>query len=372
MSFRAYLNNMTPFSAEKFVLLDKFGQEVTLVVVSATFSAGRVNSRPVLADEQVPVRFADEYNGTAELASLRYEADIALEKPFVDLLINGHAYAPGGRASCLVPVEVVVADIHKQLVVSGDRYWRRGLNGTRASSPDPFIRMPMVFERAFGGIDRSSPDPGKHAAEPRNLSGVGFRGASSHDSQIQTELPNIEYPHARMTHPSATPEPAGLGVVARGWHPRIRFAGTYDKKWIDLQWPLLPLDFDSRHYQAAAFDQQSRSIRGGETVLLRNLTPDGTWRFDLPILNVPMRLYYADQQEDARLRLDTVRIEPDLRQVTMTCRATIPVRCNSAPLREIVIGHATNGWLRAHRARKQYIDTASNGGKLPSTQPYTL
>ena len=40
-----------------------------------------------------------------------------------------------------------------------------------------------------------------------------------------------------------------FGPVGRSWQPRIRWAGTYDQKWMDEKFPFLPEDFDERYYQ---------------------------------------------------------------------------------------------------------------------------
>ncbi len=364
MSYMVLLNNRTPFSAEDFVFPDQEGQEIVLVVLSATFQGLNATSPLELADQQMPVRSTDEYNGNSELSSIRYEADVALDKPFVDVLINGSAYAPNQRPSAIVPIKIAVGDVRKELIVSGDRFWRTGPLGISPSSPKPFLTMPIVYERAFGGVDRSSADPKDHAVEQRNLAGLGFRGAVSYDATIHTEVPNIEYPHFRQTRRSDTPKPAGLGVIARGWQQRICFAGTYDKQWLEEQWPFLPLDFDSRHYQAAPLDQQSNTVQGGEVVSLLNLTRDGIWSFHLPILNVPVRLHYDNRREKLCVRLDTVLIEPDFYRVTLTCRVTIKTQRNNGMLREVILGRVSPGWLRASKKGKKYINYIGNHGKL--------
>jgi hypothetical protein len=366
MSFQTYLDNRTPFTVGKFVLPDKQGQEVVLLVVSATFVHADLSGGLSLAAKQPALEFADVHNGPPHIASVRRESDIALYKPAVDVLVNGHAYAPPGRLATSVPVGMVVGDVRKELLVSGDRNWRKGTFGGGASSPEPFERMPIVYERAFGGIDMRSDDPHKHAAEPRNLSGLGFRGVPSYDPDIRTELPNIEYPKSRQSTRSDTPRPAGFGVVARGWQPRLAWAGTYDDAWLAQQWPLLPVDFDARHYQAAPPDQQSTSLRGGEPVTLHNLTPEGLWQFNLPRLDVPVRLLFNDRMEELSLRMDTVLIEPDLKQLTLICRACISTRRNRPALREIVVGQMTPAWVRARRSGKRFVDLSGHDGAWPS------
>ena len=372
MSYQTFLDNRTPFIADKFVLPDKDGQEFVLVVVSATFCQEGSCSRLQLAARQSSLELADLYFGPPHIASVRRESDIALVKPFVDVLINGRAYAPHERPTTSVNASVAVGDIRKELLVSGDRAWRKGSFGTAATSPKPFVSMPITYERAFGGIDMRPNDPKKHAAEVRNLSGVGFRGTCSYDPTILTELPNIEYPNDRQSTQSDLPQPAGFGVVSRGWQPRLAFAGTFDPVWLTQRWPLLPSDFDPRHYQAAPRDQQSSKILGGETVILKNLTPEGLWQFRLPTLKVPMWLLFDNKTENVRMRLDTLMIEPDAKQVTLICRGGIRTRRNRPALREIVLGNMSAGWLRARCVGKRYVDLAGQNGVLRYAPAYVL
>jgi hypothetical protein len=364
VSFQAVLDNRTPFGASKFVLPDPEGQETVLIVVVATFEAATSDSLK-LADEQRSVHDADEHYGEPPSSSVRYEADLALQKPAVDVLVNGHAYAPHGQATAVVPMHISIADIKKDLVVSGDRFWRRGPLGFAPSSPEPFVRLPIVYERAFGGMT-------DQAAEPRNLVGVGFRSALSRDPAVRTEVPNIEYPGSRMRSKSDRPEPGGFGVVSRGWLPRLRYAGTFDQQWLDQRWPLLPRDFDSRHNQCAPADQQSQRLEGGEFVRLVNLTPNGEWRFRLPTVAVPMALFYEDRFSETRLRLDTVMIEPDTLRLTLTSRATIKAVRNRGLLRQITLGHMSRGWLRGRASRKSYIDHRGLGGVLRDAPDFVL
>ena len=51
-------------------------------------------------------------------------------------------------AYCGVDVEVV-----------GDRAWRRVLFWVRPSRPQPFTRLPITYDRAYGGRDTSPKNP---------------------------------------------------------------------------------------------------------------------------------------------------------------------------------------------------------------------
>ena len=371
MAISAFLENRTPFAADKFVLPDKDGQEVMVLVVSAAFESGP-SGQLKLADGQSPVRAADEYMGEPGLSSTRYEADVALEKPYADVLVNGQAYPPRGRPAREVPIRIQIGEVCKELVVSGDRHWHMSARGVAPSTPEPFNTMPIVYERAFGGTDRRSPDPVRQACDSRNPVGIGFRGAVSLNPGVRTEVPNIEYANQRLKSQSDHPAPAALGVVGRGWEPRIRFAGTYDQVWLKERWPLLPTDFDPRYHQAAPPDQQSATLRGGEMAGLLNMTPEGLWTFRLPTLDIPLRYYFDDRQVEAALRLDTVLVEPDRHRVTLTSRASIRTARNRGHLREIVLGHMSRGWLRAHDKRKKYCDYSGNKGSLPDIPHFQL
>ncbi len=351
-SFAAAIDNRTPFAAESFVIPDPDGQEALLLVMSASFQAA--GAELLVAEQQAPIRSADEHRKDPANSSTIHESVIALHKPFVDVLVNGHAYAPGGQPVQQVPVRLTIGDVDKLLLVTGDRHWSMGL----PSSAQPFVKLPIIYERAFGGTSERA------RVEPRNPIGVGFDGAISQDPEILTEVPNVEYPQQTMSIRGGG-LPAGLGPVGRGWKPRIDFAGTYDQCWLDTRWPLLPVDFDPRHYQAAPVDQQSRAIRGGEDAVLVNMTEDGVWGFRLPVLDVPVHLLYDDRQELASLRMDTVVLEPDDRRVTMISRVVVNTVRNTGALRQVVLGHVLPSWLRAIAQRKRYIGRDGTDRRRP-------
>ena len=345
MHFNVTVDNRTPFSVGQFVIPDRHGQEALIVVMSATFEAKP--GHPVeIAAEQAPIRDTDEYRGDPESSSTIYEGDVVPIKPFVDVLVNGFAFAPGGRPVTSVPVEVAVGDVKKTLTVMGDRTWTAG----QASSPKPFVTLPLIYERAYGGTTEAG------QVDIRNPVGVGHKGATSRDPDVETEVPNIEYPGQPVTNTLSRVDPAGLGPIGRYWKPRSDFAGTYDKAWEESRFPMLPLDFDERHYQAAPPDQQSKTIRGGEGVHVVNMSPSSVWRFRLPKLEVPMHVLHDDRQELRAPRLDTVVLEPHDSRVTMTCRLCLPNRRNTAALREVIVGHVHPGLLKARRLGKVYID----------------
>src|SRR5687767_10982948 len=86
------LVNKTPFAAALVPGLDKEGADYLSVVVKATFAI--VPGAGVhVADEQLPVAYTDTHHGDPASSSVRFEADTALRKPAVDVLLVGTAYA---------------------------------------------------------------------------------------------------------------------------------------------------------------------------------------------------------------------------------------------------------------------------------------
>jgi hypothetical protein len=161
--------------------------------------------------------------------------------------------------------------------------------------------------------------------------------------------------------------PAGFGIISRGWSPRLEWAGTFDKAWLDTQWPLLPRNFDSRHNQAAPLDQQASALQTGESVRLTHFTPEGNWQFALPSTECFVWLMFAKGRRQALARLDTLLIEPDIHTVSLTFRLKLALDRGRNPLREIVVGPVTPGILRAIERRKPYVRLRDLGRENDTT-----
>ena len=321
--------------------------------MSATFEAPSPGELRV-ADEQARLNETDVHFGAPDQSSVRYDADFAAEKRLFDVIVNGMAYAPGERAVTEVQVGIRVGRFQKVLIVSGDRAWRRSTLGMVPSSPEPFRRMPIVYERAYGGVQ------GEHY-DARNPVGIGAAGAVSPDPALRSEVPNIERPNARLRLRTEQSEPAGFGVIARSWRPRVQFAGTYDEKWRTEQFPLVPHDLDVRFYQAAPSDQQLGQSVEGETLSVLNMTAEGQWTSRVPRLTVPLRLRYDNRVAVTEFRSDTLIVEPDAYRLTLKARARVPVHRNAPPLQEVVAGHASRAWWIARTSGKEFLGLTGAG-----------
>lgn len=348
---------LCPLEVGATIATDKDGREHVLAVGKGTFDI-MPDGSCVLASKQKPLVRADEYYGEPGISSVRYESDFVLRKPKADVVINGTAYALKGSATQWVDTTLKLGPINKTIRVYGERKWKRNLFlRLSPSKPEPFQKMPLLYERAFGGVDRNSKGEGKPFFELANLVGVGFHYRKNRKIK-GSSLPNLEYPRCLIRNPKDKPPPAGFGFVSRNWKPRTTYAGTYDQAWLDERFPFLPADFQDKYFQGAPEDQTCSFLRGGEPVSLINLTPDGKLDFWLPQMAVPVKLLYRSHEVDLTSMIDTVIIEPDAKQCLLVWRTSTRLEGKLHHLHEIWVGTPTKARLRALKSGKRYVDWA--------------
>ncbi len=89
--------------------------------------------------------------------------------------------------------------------------------------------------------------------------------------------------------------------------------------------PLVPEDFDDCYHQCAPDDQQAQGhLEGGEPVELRNLTPEGLLRFQLPRVPLGFMTRLAGESRHHHGTLHTVVVEPDCRRLLMLWYTEVP------------------------------------------------
>lgn len=314
------------FAIEPLFLTDEQGNSLLVPVLMSTWSFDQKGNL-VLAEQQRPVSLAGEPHGPADQSSYKYEPQCAFAKLATDVVLIGHGYATV-RRSAEILVRLRVGPLDKTVRVTGDRYWVRSLGSLSMSYPEPFEKIPLIYERAFGGWDRSHPDPDKHTFEPRNPVGTGFRSKQgSFEEGIR--LPNLEDPWHPISNYGDTPPPAGFGFTSPDWQPRSSFAGTYDDQWMKDRMPLLPKDFDRRFFNAASPGLVAPGyLKGDEAVSIENASPRGTLSFNLPGVPPPeCRVQLVGRRdEQVRMSLDTVIINTDEDLLLLLWRGHLAVR----------------------------------------------
>lgn len=301
------VHNLTSFVIERTISVDVTGARHYVVAIKGTFHVEHDGSLALL-EEQPPIAVGPEFLGEDGASSLRHDGELTASKRRTDLLVCGHAYAPGGRPTTEVTVGLQTPRGTKALRVRGDRRWERNAVGlVEPTPPEPFIEIPITYERTFGGFDQSDPDPASHRLFDANPIGVGFYTSRAH--RVGDRLPNIE----PVDDPGA---PAGFGAIPSHWQPRRALWGTYDAKWLEERKPLLPPDFDPLALQSAPVDQQFEPhLRGGETIGLVNMDPTGRMAFAVPKRYFGLSTFTGRVKLDHRAKLSTILVEPDDRIV---------------------------------------------------------
>jgi hypothetical protein len=148
--------------------LEPSGRELLVVVIKGTFILPKPGETLRLHDEQLPLVMADTFTGQPGFSAPLQEVDFAPRKHQCDVLLTGSAHAPGGRPVTRTQVALSVGRMCKTIDVVGPRVWQAGLTGIRASDPQAFVRQPVSYDQAFGGVDQASDDPREHDAFMRN------------------------------------------------------------------------------------------------------------------------------------------------------------------------------------------------------------
>jgi hypothetical protein len=314
------LDNETPFTVDIMGLADEEGRPLLLFVVKATYALGASGLK--LAERQLPVKWSGEPWGEPGESSDRYEPEGAFIKPATDVALIGQAYRPHpGATESLVALQV--GPLKKAVRVVGERTWFRSMGRVAATKPLPFDTLPLTWERAFGGWDRT--DAAKPAFEPRNPVGTGFRASARHFEE-GLRLPNLEDPAEPPREFGEKMTPVGFGFTSPHWQPRARYAGTYDETWNKTRKPLLPRDFDRRFFNAAAPGLVARGyLRGDEPVIIAGASPKGRLAFQLPGQSAPVVTVELAGGETLtpKMPLDTIILDTDAEQVLLLWRGHV-------------------------------------------------
>ncbi len=341
------LINKTPFESAAIPFKGPDGNAFVTIVVKGTFTLPEKGREPAVSAQQIPVNYGDEPYDPQNGGSIKFEADVAPFKPRADIVLVGSAYAPAGESVTGIDVSLRVGGLKKVLRIYGDRQWRCSLlNSDHAMDPKPFAKMPLVYERAYGGVDAQT---GGFCR--RNLVGMGYCEKLNKKAVQGKALPNIEDPACLLRKPTDHPLPAGYGFYGRAWQPRVSFMGTYDEQWRITRAPDPPADVKYDYYNAAHPDLQMNDyLAGGEAVELINLSAHGDHTFNLPTYKIACRVsrrydrlaaYLQSRgappeeivslqdcnqdEENFTLHLDTLCLMPDEKNFFLLWRGRAPI-----------------------------------------------
>jgi hypothetical protein len=292
-------------------VLSRWRRQLRLTVIAkATFTfAPQSEMTPA---EPLRIFAREVHHDENPAKSIRAPSDLAPHLERAQAIFVGTAHG-GGSPQQRVDVRFAIGAVHgvlmdKRLVVEGDR------RANPPGQPTSFTKMPLVYERAYGGI-----------GFPENPLGPGI------DTSAKL-FPNITYAEA-----SRAREPAGLGPISSLWPSRKRLLKGIARKELDARIIELPDEFTFDYFQAVPQDQQIRALEGREWIVLEGVSARH------PMLH--MRLPWARAAaivygpgvptRPFELTADTLYVDGDAERCSITYRASIPL-----PSEEIVEGLA--------------------------------
>jgi hypothetical protein len=323
---RRELSNATPFAAIAHPLVEPSGRQVVVVIVKGTFEARR---GAIVRAEPRPVRLNDvPHDDKTTWSSLRYPSDFCPQKGGADVIVIGDAISP--RPVIAMDVAVKVRDLTAPLRVHGPRVYYASVGQVVIGPAAAVERVPIVYEKAYGGVIAQP-----QRIEDRNPSGVGF--AARPADLVGQPAPQIEHPAHPLKSATDRPDPAGYGPIASYWSPRRERAGTFDDRWKQERFPLMPLDFDVRYNNSANRSLLlGEPLRPGDPVGVMGMSTEGVWSFVVPRLPV---LFHARFDGGRAVRLapviDTLLLEPGEQRLEIVARQVFPVGRGREVLREL-------------------------------------
>ncbi len=347
------LVNQTPVPAKVTVTRLSETERGGIITAKATFC---FSPGETVLDTQAPFALSLEPVAT-ELGLLPPDLPYQVADERFEVVILGCAHAPNQEPVTEMRVAVSVGDVRRELVVTGDRSWVVQDGHLVMSSPVPFSRMSLTWERAFGGRCEIEVDEGAVVvvADPINPAGRGYN--VDRDARAQAEylaappgfprydyerlLPNLERSDERVTTPEDMPPPAC-------WATRAIDSGLRAEHVLEG----MPESLTSTK-EAGSVDSVVCALRSavnewvidppapGASVVLEGLTPDGTVAFPLPHLKVHADYVVGDRRGTLDLRARQLVLLTEERRLLVGYRAMfrVPYLAREERTLRIRLGH---------------------------------
>ncbi len=327
------------------------GQPILSVLIKRTYTIhfGKACER---AEQDKKLHAADLFYGDPMNTSVQFESDFVPFKLSTDVVLNGKAYAPGGKPAMQISAGVAVGDSKKLITVTGDRICHF-CSGSIPIFEEPklFIKMDLCYERAYGGVDIYT---NKRIPFPylRNPLGCGFAIKNLEKTVEGLTLPNIEDPEALLTPErlcceeftawEQQPMPAGLGWLPKTWLPRANLAGimpgdrAVEQELRQAYTKLVPLehrelyaktqlpDMNFQFFNGASSGLAFPFLKGDEMIRTLNLTPEGKSLFYLPGDTVKIGMDIGSGIVEPEVVIHTVMIDMEEKQIDIVWRGAVP------------------------------------------------
>lgn len=301
------LLNHTAHEARLFRTVLSEDEMLGVVVVKATYRVG--DDGRVVQETERPLPIHTSFLAT-ELG--QQWPDSIARKFHTEVSVFGKALAPGGRPVASMDASVRVGDREARLRVFGPRVWQRRRLSWQVGPAAPFAEMPLVWARAYGGRARAKGRPLPFA---QNAHGRGF--VVERGEVEGTPLPNLEDPHALITHWRQQPRPLAFAPLPLG-------SSLCE----------LACDSDEDALVSAPAAMRGYPILQGQPVVLRGLSLAGIQAFALDVPCVFARVDIGGKKPVFHCGVDTLHFYPQQGRYTVTARRSFRYRPD-APARVV-------------------------------------
>lgn len=288
-------------------------------------------------------------------------SDFHFYKRATDVVVLGSAHPPHGRSATSMQVAVTVGDREVRVQVHGPRVVEWTPRGNpKFGAPQPFDKMPVVWEEAYGGADQRVPvepepespmdlarlefdHPGLY---PRNPFGKGY--VVKPDPIEGIPLPNLEDPRDPLTEERflvedprswyRQPRPVALSWTHPLMFPRFVYLGAdawypapEDARLPEVRSGILEAGYRERYiendsgpgpalpyYQEAHPDLVFAELPPGTPLRIEGMHPGGrVVRFEMP-RRPRLGLEIEGRYRELPPRLTGVLVEPEREQMAVT------------------------------------------------------
>ena len=248
-----------------------------------------------------------------QAASVRSPSDMAPMKRGLDVVVVGHVHAPLGIPAFRVRARVRVGQMERALDVYGDRAWM----ADHSIGCMPFVRMPIIWERAAGGPGTANPG-GMSPLCRRDIDGVLLLPnyvPANHQPKILGEVFAVE----------------GFGPLPASWPERhVCWKAGAPSDWREA----VSRDLvDPAFFNVAPPSQRISGMRPGDPIELDHLHPTlSQLRTHLPPLALIAKVREGSSEKVVPLRADTLLIDADAGIAELVFRGQLATLSANGPL----------------------------------------
>ena len=357
------LENTTPLAATLNVsTIPESDLRLGCITAKATYCFDGQGAVMLDLEDPFPI-FADDVE--TDLGLLPHD-QFPRQDPAFEVILLGAAHAPGGRPVERMTVSLSVGDVRRELLVTGDRTWIGQGEDAVITRPAPFSRMPLTWDRAYGGtaevlIDVESPVDVSH---PLNPEGLGFdpdpvvRQLADHFTPPEgfpctdyvRRLPNVEAPDERVSSWTDEPEtPACWATVPQMSTLQLRrsveLSRDADAMLSQLSETDAPFPLEEGLYHRAPPEWVVPVPPPETPVVLDGLHPQGRLELCLPPLRVLADYRVGDDRGACELAPQLMLLLPEQQQLYLLFRHIFLMAFEPGQIRTMRLSLA-EGWFQ--------------------------